>query len=465
MAKSLETIRADLLGSFENLAPDLDLEEGSAERDVLVEGPLAGGFNPAWQQIDFLEKLLDIFNNATQLPTRTVNVFCNNFRLTRIEAVPSIGTATFYTNSFNEDITIEISSQIQTRDATPIIYEARSTQSFSASDAEVYLNPITNRYEFPVTIQSVDTGTNTGVGKNKLTVLTSPITGITGVTNNASISNGLSAESNTEFLTRLVNTFIGRTRYARSGLEAFLSQYYNDFKIVDANSEYFTRSRYPSGVDVYYPFRSPIVVSEIFTVPYANYTQGFILSNQPAVSIETVIGDVTGDITNYTFAKDSGILKNSTRGADGITFSDSGISDATVTVTYTYNSFLTEVQNDLDVVATKDFGQDILVRESTRVSINTVLKIQLVPGAVLDTVKGTITTAINTHINSLAQGGDVEKLQILQVAKTSGVLAIDFNTFELTSTNGGTTNAQGDIVIGDFEYPVPGETDVSPIDT
>jgi uncharacterized phage protein gp47/JayE len=230
MAKTLETIRTDLLQSYDNLEPELDLVEGSTERDIFIEAPLAGGFNPIWQQIDYLERLNDIFNNGANLPFTVIDAFGQNFEMTRVPATSARGTALFITESFTNSITIEVGKRIQTRDATPIVYQVVATAIFSVTNANAYFNPTTNRYEFPVSVVSLETGVGTGVGKEKLTILTDSIDGISSVTNASAISDGFEAETNEQFLIRIKNTFLGKTRYAKSGLEAFISRYISRYR-------------------------------------------------------------------------------------------------------------------------------------------------------------------------------------------------------------------------------------------
>lgn len=457
MAKTISEIRSDLREAYAQLIPTLDLSEGSTETDVFIEAPAIGGFLPIHSQLQLLENQLKIFTQADDLPSDTVDrVALDNYNTGRIPAKSAFGIATYYTASFTSPITIPSGSRLQTVGATPKKYVTVGTAVFSNLDAPTYFNALTNRYEFKVSIQSLNKGTGTGTGKNSITVAVDSIQGINGVTNEDSIPDGIGAETNSELMSRIARQLVGRSINTQSGFEAFLSQFSNDYAIVKYGEPLFKRTNYPAGVDVYFPITSPVSVSQTIVIPDVNYTGSLLLEQQPVMSIDSVTGDVSGALATslYSLTKDTGLFKGTNKAADAVTILNPGISDNTITVNYIYNSFPESVQAEFDDPANKAFGQNLLARESTQVLIVINIAVKLATGASLVTVQDSIATVSESYILNLGQGGDVIKNDLVAISKVSGVLAIDYNQYILAPTGGGEVTPLGDVTINSTEYAV-----------
>jgi uncharacterized phage protein gp47/JayE len=466
MAKTVEEVRSEMIAQLNRLLPTLDLSVGSPERDIFIEAPLAGAIYPMWKQIGLLESIFSLFSNPDSIPTAIVDkIAADNYNVRRTPASPAFGTATFYATAFNETITIPAGTTIQTASSTPKVFTTISSAVFNPQDAALYFNSINSRYEFKVAIKSQNTGSGTGVSRNTLTVLTSPIPGITGVTNDSGIDDGFDAETNSQVVAKIQQANISRSIDTNAGLNIFLSKFSNDYRIIRYGDKDFKRSKFPGGVDVYFANITPESATETFVVPNQGFTGGFIFSNQPVLSINVVTGSTSGLIPEeiYNFVKDKGLLSNSTRSKDAIVFKSPGINDSTVTVTYTYNSFPSIIEAELALPSNDTFNRDILARQATEVLITVEVGVRLQVGAEIEFVQNAIITNLSAYINGLALGQSVLKSDVLSLLRVDGVAAIDFNTFKMKSSGGGSVNSLGDIEIANYEFPVFSDAVITPI--
>ena len=466
MAKTVEEVRSEMIGQLQRLLPTLDLSVGSPERDIFIEAPLAGAIYPMWKQIGVLEAIFSLFSNPDSIPTAVVDkIAADNYNITRTPASAAFGTATLYATAFNETIAIPAGTTIQTASLTPKVFTTISSAVFDPQDAAVYFNSINSRYEFKVAIKSQDTGAGTGVSRNTLTVLTSPVSGITGVTNDSGIDDGFDAETNSQVVAKIQQANIGRSIDTNSGLNIFLSQFSNDYRIIRYGDAEFKRSKFPGGVDVYFANITPETVTETFVVPSQGFTGGFILNNQPVLGINAVTGSTSGAISEelYDLVKDTGLLSNSTRSKDAVVFRSPGINDSTITVTYTYNAFPSTIAGELSLPSNDTFNRDILPRQATEVLITVEVGVRLQVGAEIELVQNAIITNLSAYINGLIMGQSVLKSDVLTLLRVEGVAAIDFNTFKMTSEGGGVVNSVGDIEIANYEFAVFSDAVVTPI--
>lgn len=466
MAKSPESIRTELLADYERLLPTLDLSEGSVERDVFIEAPLAGVIAPAWLQLNMLETYFNIHSDPESVPAAFMDQFViDNYNIGRVTATSSRGVAVFYSESFGETLTIPQGTRIQTQGSSPIIYVTAASKTFSVVDAVVYLNPFTKRYEFPVTVVASNSGVGYGVGANTLTVVVDNIQGVSGVTNTASISDGNPGETNTQYISRAYRTYVGRTIDTTAGLDAFVGSFTSSYKILKFGDAEFTRSNYPASIDVYFPIETEETATQDFVIPLANFTGSFIFELQPVMNISSVVGDVSGALvdTAYSLVKDTGILSYSTRSKDGISFSSPGISDTKVTVTYTYNSYLTVFQSQIEQPSTKKHGRDILARRANKVVIDVSFDAKYEQGADPTSVQLSVESALRTQIDGGDLGELIEKITTYTTAKVAGITVIDYSSYTLTPIGGGTVNTQGDVELTQKDYPELGTVTITPI--
>lgn len=465
MALTIDELKQGIVSAYERLLPEIDLSEGSTERDILIEAPITGALSPLVGQLSVVEQVQRIYKNADSLPTSLVDEWAtDNYTISRVPASPASGTVVFYSYAFTDPISIPNNTRVETSDSTPITYVTLTSVLYSPLDAPIFFNSTRSRYEFTVQVQSLNAGDGTGTGVGSIDTLVSTIDGIDGVTNDLPINSGLPAETNQNYLTRIAQLYRGRTTETNLGLNSFFSEFFEDYRIVKFGDAGYLRNKYPGGVDIYYPVERELNVTETFSIPTIDFQGSFIFENQPVMSIESVVGDVSGELptTLFTLLKDTGLLKESTRSNDGIKINSPGINDTTITVSYNYNEFLSSIESSMQSEDFKKPGGDYLIRRSNKVSVDLTVPVQFESGAVQSTTTNDIVNTLSNFINDTLQGSTIKKGDLVNTAEVPGVSVVNYSTFVITLTGGGTISEQGDIVLGGFEYAEIGTVTVIP---
>lgn len=105
--KSANTLRTSLVTRYSN-ALDIDLTEGTPERDIFVEAPIEAQLIDLWNGLEYLYKLQAPFLYQDELLEEDLDSFCRNEGVGSISATYSSGKLLFYTyNTPTSNITID----------------------------------------------------------------------------------------------------------------------------------------------------------------------------------------------------------------------------------------------------------------------------------------------------------------------------------------------------------------------
>lgn len=157
----------------------------------------------------FLESLLQAVVTMARASTATgtdLDSFVQDFGLTRLPASAAEGQATFTLSSpATQQVLVPVGTIVQTSGGA-IQYQviADTTQAGYSPSLNAYvIQP--NTTSINATIQALIAGTSSNVQVGLLNQLGSNLTGVSGVSNAAAITNGLDAESDVALRTRFVN--------------------------------------------------------------------------------------------------------------------------------------------------------------------------------------------------------------------------------------------------------------------
>lgn len=157
----------------------------------------------------FLESLLQAVVTMARASTATgtdLDSFVQDFGLTRLPASAAEGQATFTLSSpATQQVLVPVGTIVQTSGGA-IQYQviADTTQAGYSPSLKAYvIQP--NTTSINATIQALIAGTSSNVQVGLLNQLGSNLTGVSGVSNAAAITNGLDAESDVALRTRFVN--------------------------------------------------------------------------------------------------------------------------------------------------------------------------------------------------------------------------------------------------------------------
>lgn len=467
--KNLDSLRASLLAAYEKTL-DLDLTQGTPERDIFVEAPIAGQLLDLWNALVYLYKLQAPFLYATELLEEDLATFCNNYGVGQLPATYSKGEVTFFANT-EPTSDIQIDTSVTVTDGTNN-YRVTGYYTIPVSRASDYYNAVTKRWEITCPVIATVAGSSGSTGAGKVTKLVNSVKGIDGCINNTAITGGEDAGGILERVDLVKQKFKGRNLNTLEGIRLYVNKFATNVNIVGSNSPLMVRSEGLGGtIDIYIRGSSYEGASDSVTITSSgllglvddvSYTStGIVLQYQPVYSVALVSKNGSYLPTNYyQLVKDTGILRKSTRSLDRVELTSTGIAAGaafapgdTVQVRYNYNQLLHQIESDLNSIYNLYDNRDYLLREQEEVIIDVYLKIKLYSGYSLDAVRTTASLSLATYADEFTTG-NVELIDVLALVKAiNGVDNIDVTTAKLTPRDGRSTTTAGDVPIGENEFP------------
>lgn len=329
--KTLSEIRTEIIEKYNDYLPQLDLTEGTPERDLFVEAPLEGFIYPLWEYSLYIAKLHSPHTYYTELDETDIDNYIETFQITPTSATYSTGSITFYTyNKPTQDIVIGAGTVVTTTTNPPIEFVTTSTIIMYASKEISYYNISTERWEISVGIRAQKTGPNYRAGKNTVIRINSNINGIDGCINAETVMGGTEKEDLESRLNKVIQKFQGRDIASTTGLESYIKNISPNANIAWANDPLMLRDGGLGGaIDIYVVDTNITTTSEVITISSAglsnpinvNYTTTTVtLLKQPVDSIVSFVrNNAIVDPTKYTLTKDSGLKARSTGSSDKLT--------------------------------------------------------------------------------------------------------------------------------------------------
>lgn len=475
--KNATDLRTALIASYTKLI-DIDLTDGTPEKDIFVEAPIEGQLLDMWSALEYLYKLQAPFIYTDQLLTEDLDVICRNNDVGTIPATYSTGELTYYTyNIPTSDIIIDSTNGGKTADSSKT-FTVSGYYTIPVTDISSYYNSTTSRYEITVNIVADMAGPDGSTGALTITQVSNSIIGIDGCTNSAAITGGESEGSLTDRLNQVRSKFKGRNLSTNAGVLLYVQNYSPTATLVGSNDPLMLRGEGLGGtLDIY--IKDEILEGESDTVTITStglngyiddcaYTStGIILVYQPVNSITMAIKNgTTIDSDYYTLTKDTGTLAKSTRSSDKIELNTLGITNLgyfaandIVEVRYNYNKLLTTIEDDLNSSTNLYDNRDYLVREQSEITIAVYALVKVNTGVNINDIISSASLTIGAYMDnfSIASSSRIELIEVLDIIKnTSGVDNINALTATLTASDNRTNTASGDVPIYNNEYPKVG---------
>lgn len=479
ITKTISEIREDILSSLKSKLPTLDLTEGTPERDIFVEAPIAGQLINLWNKIIYAAKLHAPILYYQDLDEADVNNYCANYNVLPVPASYSNGIVTFYAyNMPSADIYINEGQIVTTLDSPPIEFTVDGTYTIYKNALSNYYNPIYSRYEINCAVTSRKPGASFRAVSGAVTKIVGSISGIEGCVNRDLIGGGANTDTVQNRLTRVIEKFQGRNMASTLGLMTYVRNLAQSVNIIGARDPEMLRDGGLGGcIDIYIRGDNLVTTTDTLTItsvtdstssPIVTST-GIQLAYQPVHTIQSlVVNNAIQPTTYYTLSKDTGILARSTNSFDSVTLTSTGRLatggfkiDDVIDITYNYNGLLHTINNNLIDSQNHYMNRDYLVREMTPVTINFYARIKESIGYPFATVISTVQLGADDVISAISNNENVELADIIGGIKNlPGVDNIDLTTVSIINIGGGTKTAQGDIILGRNEYPVTGTVTV-----
>lgn len=470
--KTRDTLTSGLITSLESRL-NIDLTEGTSERDIFVESPVTGQLLDIWSGLQYLFKLQAPFIYSNELLTADLDVFCRNNGVTEIAATYSSGEVVFYTYTEpTKDIIISSSNSCSTSDGKN--YTVSGYYIIPYVNRATYYNAVNRRWEITVNVIAQTQGTEGTTAALTVSKINGSIVGIEGVTNIAAITGGTDAGTIQEKLALVKRNFKGRNLATTEGIKLLVDNYSKNSAIIGSNDPLMLRTGgLGGGIDIY--IRDEILEGAVDTVTITStglntltdptYTTTSIkFLYQPVHSITSVSKNgTTLSSSYYTLIQDEGLLAKSTTSLDNLTLTSTGISAIgyfvagdVIVINYNYNKLLHTIEDELNAPTNLYDNRDFLLREQSSFTVDTYMKIKLYTGFTIASVISSASLKVSDYI-SANTSSLIELADIVGIIKNlAGVDNIDLSTASITPSDGRTKTASGDIPVSSNEYAKAG---------
>jgi hypothetical protein len=378
MARTTATIEKAIKDSISSVNPSIDTVKGPVPEIFVI--PQAAQFRSTELAIDDLSRRYSLDYILTR-NTASLQLYGSNVGIPQSSGKPASGYVTFYTYtrlSLSESIVVPAGTVVTTTDPS-IGYQTIKTITILGSNIDTYYNASKRRYEILAPIQSLGTGTAFEVPPHRIRLLRTAIEGIDGVENTAYVSGSKAAETNAAYGKRIRTTFNGTALGSGSGLKQLVLNYdpvriQDTVVVFSSDLTLFKRwSRY-NAWDVYVIGEDEETTTDLFVGD--GFTKDFILLNQPSTSVSSVL--VNNVASDFVFVPDiSEQTGVSTRSTSKVSLVSTPVLDADISVTYTYNKLLVDINTYITTAGKDLFQSDILIRSANTVRVRTTVEIQI----------------------------------------------------------------------------------------
>ena len=489
-SKSLTAIQQAVEKVISDNDPTIDLTTGTAVKDVVVDAPSTqmralAVLTDFVGSIGSLDDLLFILSDEAylddlqeSLPELTeqqikalisgyIDGLAANSGITRVAAVQAQYTQRFWRvdNNGGSPVTVPVGTQVQNLDGSIKAEVKISTPQIPAIDTSRGL------YFVSETVVAITTGGSGNTALESLSRFVAAIPSVaTSTGNTALLVEGRDEENDADLAQRIKDSFKGRNLNTITGYKTLMKAdplAFTDARVVGPGDALMTRLA-TGGIDIYAIGGEPATDSE--TQVYSSVKTFYLLSFQPALTIQSVVGSISGTIapSAYQLSEDTGTFADSAKARNQLeVLTASAFSNGeTLTITYTYDALVLAAQNQIESDDNNVPDADVLVKAATQVPINLDLEVVLSGSVDEATVQSNIqadfavflaggTTSRGTILASFGIGENIDKSDLLSVlTAVDGVDRIDLDTFLVSTVRGGTPTVEttDPVVIADNEY-------------
>lgn len=432
-------------------------------RDIVID-PVASVLERQNDRIRSVSLLLSLVDPDNLSEIDLDNLVFNE-GLRRINGSRSVTTLTFSVSQIDTagpDLVIQrgfpVATTPDSNTGDTVTFVTTESRTLPIAQRESFFNINTQRYEITVAAESTVTGSVTRVGATRIRRPLRPLIGFDSVSNASATEGGLDRESNTQLVNRYLLAILGRDLSSPAGIEKYARDNFpdvSDILVVFGNNPLLTRAASDAGaVDAYLVGDQLLARSE--NVEYLGINQLLALANPPIRLVTNVSSGATTYIegVDYEVVFDTSGNQGSVRAVEGIRFLPTVTSapaiGTAVSVSYTGNNLIPQLQASFEQDDTQVIGRDLLFKEGVQVPIILEARLRVAAGFSTVTVPSAVNTAVSEYIDSLLLGANVERSDIQgEVRRISGV---DNFLIDRLVRDPALTGAS-DIPIEDNEYP------------
>lgn len=371
-----------------------------------------------------------------------VDEFGGNYGMTRIPSKTATGYV--YFGRFDPptfDILIPIGTQIKTLDEK--YYE--TTEDATMTVAGNFYIPSLNQHAIKVPVSALSIGTNGNAVSGAISVFVSQISGIQFVENTDSISNGTDEETDDDFIARIQTKLAGNNFASPNGIKSLIKDNFptvKDLVMIMSNNSLMIRDEgYGGKTDIYVLDETdPITVTDnynAYDIMGPLNQSGFVLNKQPIAEDTSSNWLINGGlISDWNLIKDSDSVLSQSNFEKSFIYFNSTYT-LPITAEYKYYNICEKIYNYLlsddfffinnITGAENPVDSSILIKKAKKRLLNMTFKMVVLSGYTFTLVKASVSTAINSYVNTLLLGKKIAQSDIVGVVE--GVEGVDYVDF------------------------------------
>lgn len=328
-----------------------------------------------------------------------------------------------------------------------------------ADRADSYFNASKRRYEVPITLISVGTGTTFEVPPYALRKLGQTIEGIDGAENTVRAQDSKPEETIQAYGRRIQAKFNGLDLSNPAGFRQLLMNYaptlvLDVICVFSSDTQYFERRTRRAAWDVYIRGERLEDTETVFTAD--GVSSEFVLPRTPVHEVTEV--RINGIVTPYSFIPDTNPeTRGSVIATDKILLGFVPAAGTSVTVKYVWNSLIGQLNSYINQTRAQAYRTDILVREARPVYVRIRLGVQ--PTTTFDTqeVLANTTASVYAYMDDTTRRefSDPEMFRSYVRSQTAGIRNLYVRTY--TYATSGTLDVET-IDLAPYEYVATNDT-------
>lgn len=395
----------DLKEELSRRRPDLDVSPGTVLHDLLATYSFA--LERLYNEVD-TRVLLRSLDFAENFSNEELDKFAESFGVSRARGAHAFGSVTFRMRTI-PDRPIFIPSGFKVSTPEGVVFETQASVTLSLGT--LVFNTQTGFYEVTVPIRCLSEGTLGNVPANSITIPEYEIVGLS-VINYAPTSGGTDSESNSSLIERVKTKLKGSNLGTKNGYLQLLRPYSAEIQVIGPREREMMRDEYGGCLDIY--LRSVVegsVEGETVVVTGDNInelsSQGYKLKFQPVVEIRRVTVTRQEDVYTPEFVlyRDYGLFSKSPKASDRVRLNFLLQVGDVISVDYSFNLTVNQVQEMLDRDENRIIGIDTLVRDffichvrlsEIAPSIKTTFEYRYRPLEVINSIKSAVSDFVNT---------------------------------------------------------------------
>lgn len=454
--RDITEVQESLATNITTIDPSADVQKGPIRKTVVV--PVAVEVQRNEADLDHLSQLVSLNFDAATSDDELAGM-AGAFGIERDPGLPSTGFVTFFTAtrpSVGVKFEVPVGTVVTTSDGQ-LAYAVTEAGAIDGDNADLFFNPATRRFEVTLPVEALAVGDDHDVPPTRVNTIQSQLESISGCTNGDAIEGGVSAETNAQLAARVRQQLLGGQRGLSGGVLAAARN--ASQKVKDAVAVYstdislFRRRTTRPGIDVYVIGEALKPATETFTA--LGSETSYVPTKQPVKAITLVT--VNGTEATFTLERDSTReTGGSTIATDRIVFATPLTTGQVVTVEYTYNAILQDLQALYDSQEYL-FGTKIVARTPfqvpIRVAINATALGSADPIRLAESLRSQVLSYVNPSAFTAVITPQVLRSRIFE--NVSGMSRLQISTF---TRDDGIGSSFGVIALEKNELPFSDDT-------